>query len=365
MPHFKTFNLSLIIFILPVRFRYNQSPFLYTLNTAIMTTTLLLPSIALLIGLIFLVWSSDVFIDGAASVSVHLAISPLIIGVVVLGFGTSMPELLVATLASLDNSPGLAIGNAVGSNIANIALVLGVAAIISPIIIKSSILKRELPVLVAISFGAFILVLDGELSVMDGIILVTTLILAMIWMVKVNKAIDPSDPMASETIHEIDTMPQLSMKKSIFFVIGGLIILMVSAKMMVWGAVEIAQVFQIPEVVIGLTIIAIGTSLPELAAAISAARKNEADLMIGNIIGSNMFNILAVLAVPALLAPSVLDKDMLTIDMPVMLGFTLLMLLFALPRKGRGQINRPKGLLLTLGFMAYLVILYLRSTNVT
>ncbi len=328
-----------------------------------MTTTLLLPSIALLIGLALLVWSSDIFIDGAASVSIHLAISPLVIGVVVLGFGTSMPEILVATLASLDNSPGLAIGNAVGSNIANIALVLGVAAILSPIIVKSSILKRELPILLAISFGAYALVLDGELGIIDGIILVVTLILAMTWMIKANKAINPSDPLASETIQEVDTMPELSMKKSIVFVVGGLLILMASAKMMVWGAVEIAIAFEISEVVIGLTIIAIGTSLPELAAAIASARKNEADLMIGNIIGSNMFNILAVLAVPALLAPSVLESDILLIDMPVMLGFTLLMLLFALPRKGRAVINKPKGLLLTFGFVAYLVVLYLRSTH--
>ncbi len=328
---------------------------------AIMTTTLLLPSIILLIGLVLLVWSSDIFIDGAASVSIHLSISPLIIGVVVLGFGTSMPEIIVATLASLDNSPGLAIGNAVGSNIANIAMVLGIAAIISPIVIKSSILKRELPILLAISFGAYALVLDGKLGVLDGIILVIALIFAMTWMIKANKEINPSDPLASETIQAVDTLPELSMKKSIVFVVGGLLILMASAKMMVWGAVEIATAFEISEAVIGLTIIAIGTSLPELAAAISAARKNEADLMIGNIIGSNIFNLLAVLAVPALLAPSTLDKDMLIIDIPVMLGFTLLMLLFALPRKGRAVIDKPKGLLLTLGFVAYLVVLYLRN----
>jgi len=329
-----------------------------------MTTTLLLPSIVLLIGLALLVWSSDIFVDGAASVSNHLAISPLIIGVVVLGFGTSMPEIIVSTLAALDNSPGLAIGNAVGSNIANIGMVLGVAALISPIVIKSSILKRELPMLLAISLGAYALVLDGNLGFADGIVLVVALILAVIWMIKANKELNPSDPLSSETIQAVDTLPELSMKKSIVFVVGGLLILMVSAKMMVWGAVEIATAFEISEAVIGLTIIAIGTSLPELAAAISAARKNEADLMIGNIIGSNMFNILAVLAVPALLSPSILDSDMLIIDMPVMLGFTVLMLLFALPRNGIAVINKSKGLLLTIGFVAYLIVLFLRSTHV-
>jgi len=352
-------------FYLNPTFRYNHVQFFpknVNEHSSTMTSTLLLPSIVLLIGLALLVWSSDIFIDGAASVSVHMNISPLVIGVVVLGFGTSMPEIVVATLAALDGSPGLAIGNAVGSNIANIALVLGVAAIISPIVVKSSILKRELPILLAISAGAYALVLDGELGTMDGIILVVALILTMTWMIKANKAIDPNDPMAEETVQEIDSMPDLSMKKSIIYLIAGLVILMISAKMMVWGAVDIAQTFGVPEVVIGLTIIAIGTSLPELAAAIAAARKNEADLMIGNIVGSNLFNILAVLAVPALLAPSMLDSEILSIDMPVMLAFTLLMLLFALPRKGKAVINTPKGLLLTLGFVAYLMTLYFRTT---
>ncbi len=329
-----------------------------------MTSALLLPSIVLLIGLALLVWSSDIFIDGAASISLHMNISPLIIGVVVLGFGTSMPEIVVATLAALDGSPGLAIGNAVGSNIANIALVLGAAALIAPIVVKSSILKREIPILLAISLGAYALVLDGELGFIDGIILIVALILTMFWMIKANKEMDPNDPIAAETLEEIGNEPDLTMKKSLAYLVGGLIVLMTSAKMMVWGAVDIAQTFGISEVVIGLTIIAIGTSLPELAAAISAARKNEADLMIGNIVGSNLFNILAVLAVPALLAPSLLEPNILTIDMPVMLGFTLLMLLFALPFKGKATINTPKGFLLLFGFVAYLIILYFRSTAV-
>ncbi|MEA3405174.1 MAG: calcium/sodium antiporter [Pseudomonadota bacterium] len=328
-----------------------------------MTTTLLLPTLVLLVGLALLVWSSDIFIDGAASTATHLSISPLIIGVVVLGFGTSMPEIVVASLASLDNSPGLAIGNAVGSNIANIGLVLGVTALITPIVVKSSLIRRELPVLLAISVGAYLLVLDGELTLIDGIILIITLILVMAWMIKMNKNVFLADPIAGETAEAVESHAEHALKKALTLLIGGLIILMVSAKMMVWGAVEIAVFFEVPEVVIGLTIIAIGTSLPELAAAIAAARKNEADLMIGNIVGSNLFNILAVLAVPAILAPSMVDKEVLSIDMLVMLGFTLAMLVLALPRKGKAVINTPKGLLLTFGFVAYLTVLYLRSTG--
>ncbi|CAN8138734.1 putative antiporter CaxA [uncultured Thiomicrorhabdus sp.] len=326
-------------------------------------TSLILPSLLLLIGLALLVWSSDIFIDGAASTATHLNISPLVIGVVVLGFGTSMPEIVVATLASLDGSPGIAIGNAVGSNIANIGLVLGLTALIAPVIVKSSILKRELPILLAISVGVYLLVLDGNLDVLNGIILLLALVVVMFWMIKANKSMDPSDPMAQETLQEMEDMPELSMKKSLIFLIGGLLILMISAKMMVAGAVEIAHYFEVPEVVIGLTIIAIGTSLPELAAAIAAARKNEADLIIGNIVGSNLFNILAVMAVPALLAPSVLEPEILRIDMVVMLGFTVAMLLFALPLRGQASIDRTRGLLLSAAFFGYLYMLYLRSTG--
>ncbi|WP_029406989.1 calcium/sodium antiporter [Thiomicrorhabdus sp. Milos-T2] len=329
-----------------------------------MLTTLLLPSLLLIIGLALLVWSSDIFIEGAASTAIHLSISPLVIGVVVLGFGTSMPEIVVATLASLDNSPGLAVGNAIGSNIANIALVLGFTALIAPIVVKSSILKRELPVLLAISIGAYLLVLDGYLSFINGIILSIALVGVMYWMIKANKTMNQQDPLADETEKELEEIPELTKNKALIYLIGGLVILMVSAKMMVSGAVEIAHYFEVSEVVIGLTIIAIGTSLPELAAAISAARKNEADLMIGNIVGSNLFNILAVLAVPAILAPAALDKDVLNIDMPIMLGFTLLMLIMAIPRKGKAVIHKPQGFLLTGFFIAYLILLYFRSTAV-
>ncbi|GAB6069542.1 calcium/sodium antiporter [Thiomicrorhabdus hydrogeniphila] len=329
-----------------------------------MLSTLLLPSVLLIIGLILLVWSSDIFIEGAASTAKHHSISPLVIGVVVLGFGTSMPEVVVAVLASLNGSPGLAIGNAVGSNIANIGLVLGVTALLVPIAVKSSIIKRELPILLAISIGAYLLVLDGELSIPDGIILVSALVIVMIWMIKANKTVDKNDPIATETQHELDDLPELGKNKALIYLIGGLIILMLSAKMMVSGAESIAHYFEVPDVVIGLTIIAIGTSLPELAAAIAAARKNEADLMIGNIVGSNLFNILAVLAVPALLAPSVLDTDVLNIDLPIMLGFTLLMLVMALPRKGSAVISKGKGLLLLALFITYLITLYFRSTGV-
>lgn len=327
-------------------------------------TSLILPFVLLFIGLILLVWSSDLFIDGAASVAKHMSISPLIIGVVVLGFGTSAPEIVVAILASLDNSPGLAIGNVIGSNIANIALVLGATAIISPIIVKSSLLKREFPIVLGITILGLVLMLDNELGTIDGIILLSLLIIVMVWMIRANKQAEgTNDPIVAETQQELDSHPEISYKKSILLLIVGLVILVLSAKLMVWGAVDIAKFFGVSDMIIGLTIVAIGTSLPELAAAITAAKKGEADLMIGNLLGSNLFNLLAVLAMPALLAPSLIGKDTLTIDYPIMLILTLAMLIVALPIKGKSVIGRKIGILFILSFVAYLVSLYFRSVT--
>lgn len=329
--------------------------------------SLLIPSILFIIGLVLLVWSSDIFIDGASSVAKHMSISPLIIGVVVLGFGTSSPEILVSIHASLDNSPALAIGNVIGSNIANIALVLGVTAMVSPIIVKSSLLKQEFPIVIAVSFLGIILMLDGDLDETDGIILLITLIITMIWMIKANKqtnindkSLDP-DPLKTEIIQELNQLKKISLSKSITMLISGIIVLIISANLMVTGAIDIAKYFNIPDLIIGLTIIAIGTSLPELAAAIAAAKKSETELMIGNILGSNLFNILAVLAMPALISPSTVDKTALLIDYPIMLMLTVVMMVIALPKNGKSVIRRWVGFLLTLSFVAYLVLIYFRT----
>ncbi len=327
-------------------------------------TELILPAIVLVIGLFLLVKSSDYFIEGAASTAIHLNIAPLIIGVVVLGFGTSMPEIIVSVLASLDGSPGLAIGNVVGSNIANIGLVLGFAALIAPIVVKSSILKRELPLLLVISSAGILLIIDGDLDRVDGILLLATLIGVMFWMIKANSTpTAKADPMESEIEQELKEIPHLTLKQSLTYLILGLVVLMVSAKMMVWGAVEIAHLFGVSEMIIGLTIVAVGTSLPELAAAIAAARKNEADLMIGNILGSNLFNLLAVMSMPALIAPGKIDHTVLLLDYPIMLLLTLAMLLVALPRKGAAEITRFEGAVLLGAYIAYLVFLYYRMVS--
>ena len=327
-------------------------------------TELILPAIGLVIGLFLLVKSSDYFIEGAASTAVHLNIAPLIIGVVVLGFGTSAPEIIVSILASLDGSPGLAIGNVVGSNIANIGLVLGSAALIAPIAVKSSILKHELPLLLLISTASILLIIDDDLDRMDGIILLITLVGTMYWMIKTNSnPLAKSDPMEQEIEQELNEIPKLTLRQSITYLLLGLIVLMLSAKMMVWGAVEIAHFFGVSETIIGLTIIAIGTSLPELAASITAARKNEADLMIGNILGSNLFNLLAVMAMPALIAPGKINDSILLLDYPIMLALTLVMLLVAIPRKNLAVITRVEGAILVASYIAYLLFLYYRTVS--
>jgi cation:H+ antiporter len=330
-----------------------------------MPLEILLLLIPLLIGLILLVWSSDIYIDAAAAIAVHLKVSSLIIGVVVLGFGTSLPEIIVSILASLDGKTGLANGNAIGSNIANIALVLGVSAIIVPITINSRILKREVLMLLALSIIVYLLIaFDHYLGVVDGIILLAMLVLVLIWMLKINKPAEGlNNPVVECHQREIDEKTNNSFKKSIIKLILGLVVLVTSAKLMVWAAVGIAQSFGISDLIIGLTIIAVGTSLPELASAISAARKNETNLMIGNIIGSNIFNLLAVLAMPALIHSASVDNDFINIDYPIMLGLTLLMFLFLIPRNGQCSLRRPAGLILLSSFVIYMVFIYFRAVT--
>ncbi|WP_294945524.1 calcium/sodium antiporter [Sulfurivirga sp.] len=324
-----------------------------------MISTLALPALGLIIGLWLLIKSADAFIEGAAAVAAHMNISPLIIGVVVLGFGTSMPEIIVSILAALDGAPGLAVGNAIGSNIANIGLVLGATALLVPLGVRSSVLRRELPLLIGVTVAAGLLFLDGRLSRFDGVMLLVAFFASMAWMIHINRAAPASDPLEQEMEQELATLEKMPLKKAWLMTLGGLIVLMLAAKLMVWGAVEIAHHFGVSDAVIGLTIIAIGTSLPELAAGITAARKGEADLVVGNVVGSNLFNLLTVVAMPALIAPGALDAGIVTRDYPIMLAFTLLMLLFALPLwRGPARISRIEGSLLSAGFAAYLVLLY-------
>ena len=335
---------------------------------------ILIDSIAILTGFGLLIWSADLFVDGASATARNLGVSPLIIGLTIVGFGTSAPEMLVASIAAYGGNPGLAVGNAIGSNITNIALVLGVTAIIVPLSVHSSILKREYPLLLAATLLAIVLmVTDNALDSLDGILMLVLLFILMSWIVrqalkekKQNTENTGSnhtkiDSLSVEFEQEIPS--DMPMNKAIGLLIAGIIILLVSSKLLVWGAINIATTFGVSDLIIGLTIVAIGTSLPELAASIMSARKGEHDIALGNVIGSNMFNTLGVLGIAALIQPAELADGVLSRDLPLMVTLTIIMFIMAFGRRSSaGQITRLEGSILLAIFIAYEVVLYFSAT---
>ncbi|MBF0219547.1 MAG: calcium/sodium antiporter [Gammaproteobacteria bacterium] len=319
---------------------------------------------AITIGFALLVWGADRFVMGASSLARNLGVSPLIIGLTIVGFGTSAPEMLVSGVAAFTGNPNLGMGNAIGSNITNIALVLGMTALISPLTVHSQTLKREFPVLLLIMGVALLLLWDRHLGRMDGAILLAGLLLLIIWMVRIGlkehaqpSASTANDPLDSAFDNEIPKGVTTPM--AIFWLVAGLFILLGSSRMLVWGAVSVAEWFGISDLIIGLTIVAIGTSLPELAASVMSALKKEDDIAIGNVLGSNMFNLLAVLGLPGVILPAPFDDAVITRDFLVMGSVTLLLLVMAYGVRGPGRINRIEGGILLLIFCGYLTYLYL------
>ncbi len=331
---------------------------------------ILIDSIAILAGFGLLIWSADLFVDGASATARNLGISPLIIGLTIVGFGTSAPEMLVASIAAYGGNPGLAVGNAIGSNITNIALVLGTTAVIVPLSVHSSILKREYPLLIAATLLAVVLMAtDNALSTVDGILMLLLLFGLMSWMV--HQALKQKrenangstkvDPLSAEFEQEIPS--DMPMKKAIWLLIAGMIVLLISSKLLVWGAINVATAFGVSDLIIGLTIVAIGTSLPELAASIASARKGEHDIALGNVIGSNMFNTLGVLGIAAIINPAELANGVLIRDLPLMVSLTIIMFIMAFGRRGAGQITRTEGSILLTIFFAYEIVLYFSATS--
>jgi len=318
---------------------------------------MLLSVAAVIAGLIFLVWGAERTVMGASGLARNFGVSPLIIGLTIVGFGTSAPEMLVAGVASSDGNPGLAIGNALGSNITNIALVLGVTAMVTALSVSSNVVRREIPVLLAVSLLAFWLMSDGELSFVDGAVLIIGMFVMIGLVVRMGiSAANAGDPVEAEFSDEI---PEgMATGTAVFWALFGIIVLLASSKALVWGAVNIAQAFGVSDLIIGLTIVAIGTSLPELMASVMSALKKEHDMAIGNIIGSNMFNILGVMALPGLIAPGIFDADVLARDFPWMIGLTLALFLVAYGFRGPGKVTRWEGALLLIAYVVYMVILY-------
>jgi len=312
--------------------------------------------IAVLTGLILLVYGAERFVYGAAGTASALGVSPLLIGLTILGFGTSAPEILVSGTAALNGNPGLGYGNAIGSNITNIALVLGVAALIMPLQVDSQILRREFPALLLVSIGTYLLVIDGQISQIDSIILLTGIFLIVGMLAMIATKRNNGDPIDEEFEEEIPH--DLTVGRGMLWVAIGLTLLLVSSNILVWGAVNIAQAIGISDLVIGLTIVAIGTSLPELATSVMSALKKEHELIIGNIIGSNMFNLLAVIGVAGIIDPGDFPADALERDMPIMLVLTAVLFIMAYGLRGPGRINRIEGGILLACFVAYQYILY-------
>jgi cation:H+ antiporter len=282
--------------------------------------------LAILTGFILLAWSADRFVNGAAALARHLGISPLIVGLTIVGFGTSAPELVVSAIAALADNTSLAIGNAIGSNIANIGLVLGITAIISPLFIASSILKREYPLMIAAMALVFVVLIDGELGKLEGIILLASLLGVLSWTVYTgiregkNPIATADDPLETEFESELGLDDIMTRTKAIFWLLAGGILLVISSRILVGGATTIATSLGISDLIIGLTIVAIGTSLPEIAASVASVLKGENDIAIGNVLGSNIFNSLGVVGVAALINPSTISTDVLYRDLPVMIG---------------------------------------------
>ena len=323
---------------------------------------MLVSCLFVLIGFGLLIYGADVFVEAAANIARQLGMPPLIIGLTIVGFATSAPEIIVGSVSAWQDKTSIAIGNALGSNITNVGLVLGLSILLIPITIASDTIKKEYGLMCAAILIGLLVMMDGYLSRTDATILLVSLVVflgSIVWMAKRSSA---SDPLASEFAHEFsdEAGKADSLGKAFSKLLFGLVVLLSGAELLVRGGVSIAEFFGIPDLVIGLTIVAIGTSLPELAASIVSLKKDEADIAVGNVIGSNMFNMLAVLGIPALINPDYFLGEVLSRDFPAMIILSLLLgiMVFA---SSKGKLTRPEGALLLLCFVTYQYVLFSQS----
>ncbi|MCA9944526.1 MAG: calcium/sodium antiporter [Anaerolineales bacterium] len=309
------------------------------------------PILAILFGLILLVWSADRFVDGAAATAKYLGMPPLLIGMVIVGFGTSAPEMVVSAISASQGNPGIALGNAYGSNITNIALILGLTAIISPITVHSQVLRKELPILMAITLLSAALLWDGNVTRLDASVLLVAFTGLMGWTISLGLR-TKADPLGAEVSKQLED-EAMPLRQSLLWLAFGLVLLIVSSRILVWGAVEIALGLGISDLIVGLTIVAIGTSLPELASAIIATRKGEHDLALGNVLGSNLFNTLAVVGIAGAIHPMTIGPEVFSRDIMVMSALTASLFVICYGFKGPGRINRYEGSALLISYIAY------------
>lgn len=317
---------------------------------------MLLALAAVVAGLALLVWSAERFVEGAAATSARLGVPSLLIGLLVIGFGTSAPELVVSAIAASDGNPGLALGNAYGSNIANIGLILGLVAVVSPLTVNSSVVRREIPLLGFATLVSALFMLGGVFTRLEGALL----LLGLAAFIGLSVAIgmkNGRDPQAIDSEALVENV--MSLRAGLTWTLIGLVLLMASSRVLVWGAVEIAEGFGVSDLIIGLTVVAVGTSLPELASSISALRRKEHDMVLGNVVGSNLFNTLGVVGLAAIISPIEVGPDVLLRDWGVMTALTILLGLFAIAwRKGQpGRINRLEGAVLLAVYCAYTALM--------
>ncbi|EPZ52002.1 K+-dependent Na+/Ca+ exchanger family protein [Bacteriovorax sp. BAL6_X] len=311
---------------------------------------MLLFGIAIIVGLALMVLSADKFVDGASTIAGHYGMSPLLIGMVVVGFGTSAPEMVVSVLSSIQGNSGIALGNAYGSNITNIGLILGVVSIYVPITFHTQVLKKELPILFFATIVSAWILFDLNLSRSDAVILLLLFIIIVGWTIR--QGVNSKDALTKEIqvgINETKT----SVLASCIIVIGSLAVLILSSRLLVYGAVGISTALGVPDILIGLSVVAVGTSLPELASSIIAARKGEPDIALGNILGSNLFNTLAVMGASGLIDPITIEENVFYRDIGFMTFLTMLLFLFGYGFKSNGKISRVEGSLLLVAYIAY------------
>lgn len=311
---------------------------------------------AVAFGLALLVWSADRFVEGSASTARHIGLPPLLIGMVIVGFGTSTPEMVVSALAASQGNPGIALGNAYGSNITNIALILGLTALINPIAVHSKVLRKELSILSIVTALAAWQLWDGEITRIDALVLLGVFAVLMAWTIWQGLQ-KKADALGSEMEQELEVQV-MPIRRAIFWLVAGLVLLIISSRILVWGAVEIAHGFGVSDLIIGLTIVAVGTSLPELASSVAATRKGEHDIALGNVLGSNLFNTLAVVGIAGAIHPLAVEPELFNRDMRVMAALTLSLFVIGYGFRGPGRINRFEGSLLLacyVGYTTYLV----------
>jgi cation:H+ antiporter len=314
--------------------------------------TMVTSFVILILGFAALVWSADRFVYGAAALAKNFGVPTLIVGLTVVAMGSSAPEMMVSASAALAGKTDTAVGNAIGSNITNILLVLGITALFRPLSVSSSTLKREIPLVLIVSLATWYIFSDNYFSLAEGVALLIGFIVFIGGLIIVSlRTKNQTDPFVSEACDEVPN--DVPTKKAVIWLVIGMVLLPVSAHFLIDSAVDIAKYFGLSDLVIGLTIIAIGTSLPELAASIAGVLKNEDDLALGNIVGSNIFNILAVLPFAGIINPSVIDPSVANRDILIMIGATVALIIMSLNFRGAQRINRVEGGLLLIAFLGY------------